>query len=157
MRTISKITIGDKPLQTILDDHRKWVISAKGGTRADLTCAYLRGAYLRGADLRGADLRGADLTCAYLTRAYLTRADLRGADLTGADLTGAIGVYAFGPIGKEGRIGYAVNSADGPMFALGCHWGNLADTRKAIVAKYGKGSLYEKQVVLAGKIVMEVK
>jgi hypothetical protein len=43
------------------------------------------------------------------------------------------------------------------MFALGCHWGNLTDIRKAIVAKYGKGSLYEKQVILAGKIVMEKK
>ena len=137
MRTISGITIGDKPLQTILDAHKKWVISAEGGTRA-----YLTGANLTDADLTGADLRGADLT----------RANLRGADLTGAN-----GVYAFGPIGNEGRIGYAVSSADGPMFALGCHWGNLAETRKAIVAKYGKGSLYEKQVVLAGKIVMEAK
>jgi hypothetical protein len=43
------------------------------------------------------------------------------------------------------------------MFALGCHWGNLTDTRKAIVAKYGKGSLYEKQVILTGKIVMGKK
>ena len=152
MRTISGITIGDKPLQTILDAHKKWVISAEGGTRADLTRADLRDA-----DLTGANLTGANLTDADLRGANLTDADLRGADLTGADLTGANGVYAFGPIGKEGRIGYAVSSADGPMFALGCHWGNLTDTRKAIVAKYGKGSLYEKQVVLAGKIVMEEK
>ena len=142
-------------------------------TRADLTGAYLTRANLTGAYLTRADLTGADLTGAYLTRAYLTRANLTGADLTGANLTGAdltgadltradltganlrgaIGVYQFGPIDNEGRIGYAVASNDGPMFALGCHWGNLADTRKAIVAKYGKGSLYEKQVVLAREIL----
>jgi hypothetical protein len=137
MRAISEITINGKPLQEILDDHKKWVTSVEGGTRAYLTRAYLTGAYLTGADLTGADLSGA----------YLMR----------ADLSGAIGVYQFGPIGAGGRIGYAVASADGPMFALGCHWGNLTDTRKAIVAKYGKNSLYEKQAVLAGKIVMEVK
>ena len=90
-------------------------------------------------------------------RANLSGANLSDADLSGANLSDAIGVYAFGPIGKFDRIGYAVTSEDGPMFALGCHWGNLAETRKAIVAKYGKGSLYEKQVVLAGKIVMEKK
>jgi hypothetical protein len=39
------------------------------------------------------------------------------------------------------------------MFALGCHWGNLADTRKAIAKKYGKGSLYEKQVMLAAEVL----
>jgi hypothetical protein len=147
MRAISEITINGKPLQEILDDHKKWVTSVEGGTRADLTGADLTGAYLTGAYLTGADLTGADLTGADLTHAYLTH----------ADLTRAIGVYQFGPIGTSGRIGYAVASADGPMFALGCHWGNLADTREAIVAKYGKNSLYEKQAVLAGKIVMEVK
>jgi len=85
-----------------------------------------------------------------------SRANLSGANLTGANLSGAIGVYSFGPVGENKRIGYAVASADGPVFALGCHWGNLADTRKAIVEKYGKNSPYEKQVILAGKIVMEV-
>mgnify|MGYP001271592085 CR=1 FL=1 len=121
MRTISEITHNGKPLQDILDDHKKWV-AGKGGTRADLTGAYLT-----------------------------------GADLTGAYLTGAYGIYQFGPIGETGRIGYAVAHTDGAMFSLGCHWGNLAETRKAIVAKYGRNSLYEKQVVLAGKIVMEAK
>jgi hypothetical protein len=57
-------------------------------------------------------------------------------------------------MGQEGRIGYALWTADGVMFALGCHWGNLKETRAAIVAKYGKKSLYEAQVVLAEKVLM---
>jgi hypothetical protein len=77
------------------------------------------------------------------SRAYLSKADLRGAK----------GIYAFGPIGNEGRIGYAVKHENVIMFALGCHWGNLADTCKAIVKKYGKGNLYEKQVMLAAKML----
>jgi hypothetical protein len=150
MRSISEITINGRALQEILDAHYKWRTTSTMEGRADLrdanlSCAYLSGANLSGADLRDANLSGADLS----------GANLSGADLSRADLSGAAGVYQFGPIGETGRIGYAVVSADGPMFALGCHWGNLTDTRKAIVAKYGKGSLYEKQVILAGKIVME--
>ena len=162
MRNISEITINGKALRKILDAHYKYLTTSTMEGRADLRNADLSGADLRDADLScanlscaylsGADLSGADLSCA-----YLSGADLSGADLSGADLSGAMGVYQFGPIGETDRIGYAVASADGPMFALGCHWGNLVDTRKAIVAKYGRNSLYEKQVVLAGKIVMEKK
>ena len=135
MRSISEITINGRALQEILDAHYKYLTTSTMEGRADLS--------------------GADLSGAVLSRADLSGANLSGADLSRADLSGAAGVYQFGPIGETGRIGYAVVSADGPMFALGCHWGNLTDTRKAIVAKYGKGSLYEKQVILAGKIVME--
>ena len=52
-------------LREILDAHKLWR-EDKGGKRADLICA----------DLRGADLRGADLSCA----------DLRGANLSDADI-----------------------------------------------------------------------
>jgi hypothetical protein len=142
MRSPDEIKINGKTLTEILTEHRKWACKSSTGTRADLSGADLSGANLYGANLYGADLSGANL---------------HGADLHGADLSGAVGVYQFGPIGHEGRIGYAVSSADGAMIALGCHWGTLAETRKAIVAKYGKGSLYEKQVVLAAKIVMEAK
>ena len=131
-----------------LEKHVKWLNDEEEGERADFSGAYLRGAYLSGADLSGADLSRADLR-----GAYLSGADLRGAYLRGADLRGAIGVYSFGPIGESGRVGYGVWTADGAMFALGCHWGNLKDTRAAIVAKYGKKSLYEAQVVLAEKII----
>jgi len=138
---------------------------------ANLYGAILRGAILRGAILRGAILRGADLYEANLIGANLIEADLSGANLSmanlyganlrmailhRADLRGSKGFISFGPIG-EGRIGYAVQHADGPMFALGCHWGNLKDTRAAIVTKYGRNSLYEKMIILAGKIVMEEK
>jgi hypothetical protein len=54
-----------------------------------------------------------------------------------------------------GRIGYAVESADGIMFALGCFWGNEENAILAIREKYGENSLYEKQVKLAAKILME--
>ena len=124
--------MNESDLKHILNEHAKWVADNATGSRADLY----------GADLSRANLSGANLS---------------GANLYGANLSGAIGVYSFGPVGENKRIGYAVASADGPMFALGCHWGNLADTRKAIVEKYGKNSPYEKQVILAGKIVMEAK
>jgi hypothetical protein len=160
MRSPDEITIDGKTLTEILAEHSKWVGDNSTGTRANLSGADLYGANLYRANLSGADLSGADLYGANLYRANLYRADLSGADLyganlSGADLYGAIGVYQFGPIGREGRIGYTISSADGAMIALGCHWGTLAETRKAIVAKYGKNSLYEKQVVLAAKIVME--
>jgi len=166
-------------LKVILDKHSKWSKDSTTGTRADLSDAdliganlreanligadlrdadlrgaNLRGANLSGADLRDADLSGADLRDADLSEANLSEANLSGADLRDADLRGAIGIYSFGPIGEARRIGYAVKHADGPMFALGCFWGDLKETCAAVVAKYGK-SLYEKQIILAGKIVME--
>jgi hypothetical protein len=137
--------MGTTELKKILDEHKKWLSDSTTGKRA----------YLHGADLTGANLTGAYLSGANLTGANLTGADLSRADLYGAYLSGAKGIVSFGPVGTEGRIGYAVQHKDGPMFALGCFWGNLAETRKAIVAKYGKNSLYEKMIVLAGKIVME--
>ena len=71
-------------LDSVLEDHKKWLNGGSDGKRADLS-----GADLRGADLRGADLRGADLSGANLRRADLSGADLSGADLSGADLRGA--------------------------------------------------------------------
>jgi len=88
-------------LNQILDQHKLW-IAAKGGSRADLKDADLRGANLedadlwhanlKGADLRGANLEDADLRYAHLTGANLGGANLTGANLTGANLTGAIGL-----------------------------------------------------------------
>ena len=80
-------------LTKIISAHRLWAQS-KGGSRADLCDANLRGAdlsraYLSDANLRGADLSGADLRGAYLRGADLRDANLRGADLRGADLSGA--------------------------------------------------------------------
>ena len=80
-------------LKEILDAHKLW-LEGKGGKRANLTRADLRGAYLRDADLCDADLRDADLRGAYLRNANLRDADLSGAylrnaDLRDADLSGA--------------------------------------------------------------------
>lgn len=47
-------------LSKILSDHKQW-LTGKGGTRADLSDADLRGANLGGAYLRGANLGGANL------------------------------------------------------------------------------------------------
>lgn len=63
-------------LNSILEQHKKWLDSEKGGIRANL-----RGADLRRADLRRANLRGADLSYANLSGANLRDADLRGANL----------------------------------------------------------------------------
>ena len=99
-------------------------------------------AWMRGDGGERADLRGADLS---------------GADLRGADLRGADGIYMFGPIGREKRLGYAVQNDAGTMFQLGCFWGSLEETCAAIVNKYGANSLYERQVRLADEIIREGK
>jgi hypothetical protein len=109
--------------------------------RADLREAYLldanlSGAVLRGADLRGADLRDADLRDACLCYADLRDADLRGADLRGADLTGATRIACIGPVGRQGRMIYAVAHDDGPRIHAGCWWGSVEDTVARIEADY---------------------
>jgi hypothetical protein len=86
MRNISEITVNGKPLQEILELHKKWLNDEEGGVKAnlrsaDLTYADLTSADLRFADLRFANLRFADLTSANLKSANLTFADLRSANL----------------------------------------------------------------------------
>jgi hypothetical protein len=91
-------------LQDVLHLHRLWRRNEEGGSRANLSEAYLRGANLSEADLRGAifrgsylseanfcgaDLIGADLRGACLREAYFRGADLRGANFSGADLSEA--------------------------------------------------------------------
>jgi uncharacterized protein YjbI with pentapeptide repeats len=85
-------------LDEIVRRNGQWWRGEDGGTRANLTGAYLSGANLTGAYLSGADLTRADLSGAYLTGADLTGADLTGANLTGANLTGAnlSGAYLSG-------------------------------------------------------------
>ena len=74
-------------LKEILDKHLKWLRDEPGGSRADLSGAYLRGADLRDANLRDANLRGANLSCADLSGADLRGSDLRGSNLRGANLS----------------------------------------------------------------------
>ena len=81
----------------------------------------VRGANLTGADLRGADLRGANLSEAYLS---------------GAELRWAFGIAAIGPMGRNGRMIYAVAHDDGPMVQDGCWWGNVPDTIARIERDY---------------------
>jgi uncharacterized protein YjbI with pentapeptide repeats len=81
-------------LKAALEAHEKWLKGEPGGTRANLTGAFLRGADLMFADLRGAILENADLANAKMFHANLKEADLTGADfycadMEGADLTGA--------------------------------------------------------------------
>ena len=160
MRTVDDIEINGEKLASILVAHAEWLEDSETGIRASLSGADLSGANLSRADLSRADLHSADLSGANLSRADLSRADLSGASLSGAhlscaDLSRADGIMSFGPIGRDGRIGYAVLHADVVMYQLGCHWGNLVDTCAAIVRKHGADSLYEKQVRLASEILEE--
>ena len=99
-------------LQTVLDEHKKW-LNSKGGRCAVLTHADLSHADLRVADLRVADLnyaalnhanlsranlRGAALNHAVLNHANLSYANLRGADLTEAVLSGVNLDYSCWPL-----------------------------------------------------------
>lgn len=75
-------------LNEIIASHGLW-LQDKGGKRANLEGANLRGANLCMADLERANLRMADLRGACLERAYLEGADIERAYLEGADLRGA--------------------------------------------------------------------
>lgn len=82
-------------LNEIIASHGLW-LQDKGGKRANLEGANLRGACLERTDLRGANLCKANLERANLRMAYLEGAYLEGANLCMADLEGAelpIGVY----------------------------------------------------------------
>lgn len=81
-------------LKVVLEKHQKWLDKKKGGVRANLSNADLRGADLSNANLRYAELIGANLIGANLSGANLRRADLHGAELWGANLSGANLVYA---------------------------------------------------------------
>ena len=59
-------TLTYEELKDILAKHKKWLNDERGGEKANL-----RHADLRGADLKYADLRGADLKCASLRKADL--------------------------------------------------------------------------------------
>ena len=112
------------------------VLRGAGLCGADLRGADLRWANLRGADLRWANLRGSDLRGADLRGAALRWANLRGSDLRGADLTGAAGIASIGPVGRHGRIIYAVAHDDGARIQAGCWWGGVDDTIARIEADY---------------------
>ncbi len=120
-------------LPTILANHQKWLGGDASNVKANLS----------GANLTEACLSRANLTEACLSRACLSRAYLARADLTEAKLAGAKGIVSFGPVGQEGRIGYAVAGPDGPRVYLGCFSGSRDETCKAIRKKYGKNSAYE--------------
>ena len=49
-------------LQTIIENHKKWLNNEPGGKIADLSGANLSGADIRWANLSGADLSGANLS-----------------------------------------------------------------------------------------------
>lgn len=100
--------------------------------------ADLRWAYLRGADLRWADLRGANLG---------------GANLRGADLYMAVGIASIGPVGRHGRIIYAVAHDDGPRIQAGCWWGGVDDTIARIEADYSDDPAARDRYVAAVRAV----
>ena len=97
-------------LNEIIASHGRW-LQDKGGKRANLERANLRGANLYRADLERANLRGA----------CLEWADLRGADLEGASLEGAdlpIGVYQI--VGPGSRNRCATYVAVNDQVICGC-------------------------------------
>lgn len=81
-------------LREIIEKHRKWLKSEKGGEQANLCGADLCGAYFVGADLGwaslcGANLNKADLCGVNLRGAHLYNTNFYGSDLFGTDLSGA--------------------------------------------------------------------
>ena len=117
MKTYTK-----EELAVIIEAHGKWWRGENGGTRANLSGAYLSDANLSGADLSDANLSGANLS---------------GADLSGADLSGAVHAWAqvaFRGHGECGRMLTAVIYKDGdaPVYQCGCFSGSLAELKAYI-------------------------
>jgi hypothetical protein len=127
----------------------------------DFRDAYLQGAYLRDASFRSATFTRANLVNTDLRDVDFYFADLTGADLEGSDLTGvnlqyailhgvklrdATGIAQIGPVGRNGRIVYAVAHKDGPMIQAGCWWGTLDATCERIRWDYGHGAAAERYV-----------
>ena len=152
-------------LSTILEEHRRWLIDGKEGSRANLSRANLCGAYLSRADLSGADLSGANLSRANLCgadlsganlsranlcgadlyRANLSGADLSGADLSGADLSGAKygedelrGFIQIGPIGSRNAMlqVFGVGQA-GYIFKTGCFSDSTDEFLRRVMTAHG--------------------
>ena len=85
-------------LQTILDEHKKWLNGEAGGEQANLKGANLVNANLEGANLEGANLVDANLEGANLVDAHLEGAYLKGANLVDAYLKGANLDYSCWPL-----------------------------------------------------------
>lgn len=94
---------------------------------------------MRSARLGGADLRDADLHWSDLRGANLRGANLAGANLAGADIRGAKGIASAGPVGRQGRIVYAVDhGGDRVMVRAGCRWDTAAAVIAAIETDYSE-------------------
>jgi hypothetical protein len=111
--------------------------------RAVLDGAFLDGASLNGASLNRASLDGASLNGAFLNRAFLEGASLNRAVLNRASLNGAESIVSFGPVGKERRMGYAVDHGDKVMVQLGCWWGDAGCAVQRIQDVYAEGPMRE--------------
>lgn len=120
-------------------------------------CADLQGTNLRNAYLAGTNLQGTNLEGANLEGADLEGADLKGAYLQGAYLAGAKSLVSFGPVGNEGRIGYAVQHEKSIMVRLVCFWGTEKEAIEAVSKKYGARSGYVSILRAACKCVKEQK
>ena len=161
---------GTAPVRAVLTGAYLYGANLSGAVLydADLTGAYLYGADLRGADLYGADLREADLRDADLRTADLYGAVLYGADLRGAVLRGAVlrdavlrtadlrettGISSIGPVGRHGRIIYAVAHDDGARIQAGCWWSGVDDTIARIEADYSDDPAARDRYVAAVRAV----
>ena len=120
---------------------------------ANLENANLENANLYKANLENANLYKANLGNTNLENANLENANLENANLKYANITGATGIYSFGSVGDEKRIGYAVKHDTCVMIQLGCFWGTSDEAIEAVQKKYGENSTYEKQIRLAVEIL----
>ena len=98
-------------LQTIIENHKKWLNNEPSGKMADLSEANLRMADLSEANLSMADLSGADLS-----GANRSGANLRGADLSDISYNENTAFYAMVCPEKGSFIGY--KKASGKIIEL---------------------------------------
>lgn len=96
--------MNQEQLQTILDDHKLWLLDNTKGKKADLTDANLIAANLTSADLTDANLYGANLT---------------GACLAGADLSYTC-VFTFTLGAHFGFAHFGEQYKDGSYIKIGC-------------------------------------
>lgn len=132
------------------------IFEADVATVRDLVALAVKGGVnLHYANLRGADLRNANLCGADLYKADLFGANLSYTNLRGAQLEGAKNITQWqSPQGGK-RLCYSVNHTGRVKHQIGCFWGDTEEAARAIQAKYGKDSIYERVMRLNAEALGE--
>jgi len=82
--------------------------------------------------------------------------DLCGASMLGSNVKGSSYILSIGPIGRNGRMIYAVKHDHAIMVQAGCFWGTLDNLRYSVIvthAPHNHGQVHAKAYTSAIKFI----